>query len=1050
MKFLQLYHFIIFLVFPVMAPHGSKDPDMSVLLAGTDLQDLDPKAPLSPENLVKLLINQSRIISEQTVRNERDYTRDHINNLIKGVINGFATKIDSLVASINRENLDMVQKIDDLDLKLNTITQYLEDLVYTDRHECIKRHSKIANDVKNLEQTFSSDKTYVHNLPRISSQLSLSCHDKANSLVSCDSCGYTPPSQNDEVDHQTNHASSFLPNQSTPTCLDVISHSTPTSTDVISLTQLCSEGPENRKITMQDPIHICLVCDNVYTSHTHLSIHVRNDHCDVPSYLCNICHHFFQSLEDLRLHMESWHSATPLVHCKFCDETFQNMRDLNAHTVHMHAQCLSLNLSCNTVDNSTQEHTEPVYSECLAGPPNQDLTSTLSLPPSPLQQVDGNVSLPLSSPASVTLFRGDPTTISTGHAPAPGNVQLQYSLNTSNQTSRLVENTHRPAFTIRYSNPQIICGKQHPTNVSIDCNTGAYMSAIKPTLELITQGWQTEIQSTLIYCDDVSERSELSGRKVNTKLVLYLTENTEPSNKIKVVLHFYHTSNTIQVQGSSLLSCGTPAPVWLVKSFLEPLANTHIEQNSHAIDAINTGIRDSNSVTNNCAVCQAYINSTASQPKDQGLSCSKCRKLFHKRCTDRRKTTGNWRRTPWYCNECILDQQPDTRIDSPTPVSPNLSPSAPTFYQTLQDPVRVPPQRNIITIPTLTDEQAPGHHSLLHPIHHDNQSHGHEILASDQATAAQNQTEHEVVNVLPPRSPPLHRQPVFPPTTRRQRGSNIRFDNPEAEFQKTALDSCRSTIVQQQSEIKRLNETLDIRNKRIIQLEDQINVAASYMSSRDSNKGDDNTNTIVPLNNSALSDNILLIINKLSLLTDQLSTKNHTVNVYNTTRVLHDQNPSSNSSKATQTDIPCDEIVLDSTTVMDIEEVLEEVVPQCTICGKIFKTAADLDSHIDSVHANHTSFKCDYCDTKLISKQNLQEHISKKHETEFLQCPKCMYRSQLKDQLSNHMEVCHAGIPGPSNRQNQDQTRVPSIAAAISDKSTTSSSSSSTISKSLL
>ena len=668
-----------------------------------------------------------------------------------------------------------------------------------------------------------------------------------------------------------------------------------------------------------------------------------------------------------------------------------------------------------------------------------DLTGTLSVPPSPLQQVDGNTSLPLSC-STVTSLPRDPATIITDHVPVPGNIQFQYSLNISNQASRLVENTHRPAFTTRYSNPQIICGQQHPTNVSIDCNTGTYISAIKPALELITRGWQTEILSTLIYCDDVSDRSELSGRKVSTKVVLYLTENTEPSVKIKVVLHFYHTSSTIQVQGSSLLSCGTPAPVWLVKSFLEPLTITHIERNSHAIDTINTGIRESNSVTNNCAACRANISSTAPQPKDQGLSCSKCGKLFHKRCTTRRKTTGNWRRNPWYCSACILDQHPETCLDSPTPVSPDLSPNAPIFHPILQEPPQndlEPSDRNHSDV----------HHGPLQLIQHDNRH--SETVTSDLATATQDQSEHEV-NLLPPRSPPAHRQPVFPPTTLRQRGSNIRLDNPEAEFQKTALDSCRSTIVQQQAEIKRLNETLDIRNKRIIQLEDQINVAANYMSSRDSNLGGANANNnAFPLNISALSDNIVLIINKLSLLTDQLSTKSHIVNVFNTPPVSHDPKPSSISNKATQTDKPNDEIVLDNTTMIDVEEALEEDVLQCTTCGKICSTVADLEFHIDSAHANLTSVSCDYCGAVLTSKQNLQEHISKKHETEFLKCPKCMYRSQLRTQLSDHIVSCHGNTSSLSNRQNPDQTRVHSTGAVISEKSGESSSSSTAISQSL-
>ena len=58
------------------------------------------------------------------------------------------------------------------------------------------------------------------------------------------------------------------------------------------------------------------------------------------------------------------------------------------------------------------------------------------------------------------------------------------------------------------------------------------------------------------------------------------------------------------------------------------------------------------------------------------------------------------------------------------------------------------------------------------------------------------------------------------------------MSDPELEFQKTALSACRSTISQQEAELKRLNESLVIRNKRIQDLESQIGHASSYISAR--------------------------------------------------------------------------------------------------------------------------------------------------------------------------------------------------------------------------
>ena len=56
--------------------------------------------------------------------------------------------------------------------------------------------------------------------------------------------------------------------------------------------------------------------------------------------------------------------------------------------------------------------------------------------------------------------------------------------------------------------------------------------------------------------------------------------------------------------------------------------------------------------------------------------------------------------------------------------------------------------------------------------------------------------------------------------------------DPDTEFYKSSLDACKSTIIQQESEIRKLRETLDIRNKRIVQLESQMGTAAINNASR--------------------------------------------------------------------------------------------------------------------------------------------------------------------------------------------------------------------------
>ena len=90
-----------------------------------------------------------------------------------------------------------------------------------------------------------------------------------------------------------------------------------------------------------------------------------------------------------------------------------------------------------------------------------------------------------------------------------------------------------------------------------------------------------------------------------------------------------------------------------------------------------------------------------------------------------------------------------------------------------------------------------------------------------------------VVTMGPPTPTTIPRQPTH---ASRQRTSNIAVNNAELEFNKTALSACRSTISQQEIELRRLKENIEIRNKRIIQLEAQVSHATDFIASRDSSK----------------------------------------------------------------------------------------------------------------------------------------------------------------------------------------------------------------------
>ena len=436
-----------------------------------------------------------------------------------------------------------------------------------------------------------------------------------------------------------------------------------------------------------------------------------------------------------------------------------------------------------------------------------------------------------------------------------------------------------------------------------------YLSAVKPVLEAIAPGWQHEAHSTIITCEDKSDRTEFSGRRVSTKLVLFLTEISAPSVKNKVVLHFYHTSSTLQAQGSALLTSGVTTPVWLVSNFLEPLASHHVIQNKESIDAINNTVIESGHVCNNC---NDRIIPTASHPKDQELGCTQCGKYYHKKCTDRKRSTANWKKNPWFCHLCILGSSSQSQEHLPNQQIVHHSPQVPDQYPLMNpaanvfEPLPVSDHHPLPTV--LADQSLPDHHSLeceVVPQHpptegdqpqvqnisphpatvtvpvpftqvsstvittttsrvldsipatirpatntHSEQNRRHAFrILSESASQSQiiavpydsTQEAATVSNHLP-----SSQAAARPTTATRQRSSNVNTSNAELEFTKTALSSCRSTISQQESELKRLKETLEIRNKRIIQLEQIVSHASDNIATRHprNNSYDDGLNAL--------------------------------------------------------------------------------------------------------------------------------------------------------------------------------------------------------------
>ena len=85
----------------------------------------------------------------------------------------------------------------------------------------------------------------------------------------------------------------------------------------------------------------------------------------------------------------------------------------------------------------------------------------------------------------------------------------EYTINKGNQTRRLVENANKARVT--YKDLKMLGGKQHETNANIEFNAGLYLSAIKPTLSRVHEGWKSVVHGTCITCHKMSPRMDKSG-----------------------------------------------------------------------------------------------------------------------------------------------------------------------------------------------------------------------------------------------------------------------------------------------------------------------------------------------------------------------------------------------------------------------------------------------------------------------------------------------------------------------------------------------------------
>ena len=274
-----------------------------------------------------------------------------------------------------------------------------------------------------------------------------------------------------------------------------------------------------------------------------------------------------------------------------------------------------------------------------------------------------------------------------------------------------------------------------------------------------------------------------------------------------------------------------------------------------------------------------------------------------------------------------------------------------------------------------------------------------DLHASIPATQVQN-TPVQITSSQGPASSPLYSQPgptptistdpVFPNYSIRQRSSNIRVENPDMDFLQTALTTCRSTISQQETEIKTLNESLSIRNKRIMQLEAQVGSAAESLASRD-------TPSDAPAN---LEEKVDLIISKF----EKIGSASNTINI---NQCNHRHNRLPINVAATQTDemVTCNKCKDNHTSINEAEVHSQQKHGSTRLPG-----CHQYNSVLDQSQLQHQEdeYHCILCEETFQCKDNLRQHCESKHESETSYCALCGDIFENASILRTHIETQHA------------------------------------------
>ena len=255
----------------------------------------------------------------------------------------------------------------------------------------------------------------------------------------------------------------------------------------------------------------------------------------------------------------------------------------------------------------------------------------------------------------------------------------QHTLNREKQTSKLIENASRPAIDI-----EVNCNDE---NVNINCSPGFYTLVARPCLLNISVGHQITCEGTTFELKSITPQKDLSGITQTTILkFIFMKELMEYS----VTISLHHTTQKIQIQGSSSMSDGSKVATFILNRYLADLFRSKSLEQKENVDSFNSalttlGLRRAGEQrqqnlqisSNRCSVCNGDLSKNNSKTVpciNLGCSAQTHSKCFRKHACP--YSTSSRKRNIGMTSFLALDDDspPTTSSQQPT-ISPPVSSS---------------------------------------------------------------------------------------------------------------------------------------------------------------------------------------------------------------------------------------------------------------------------------------------------------------------------------------------------------------------------------------